>query len=449
MRRNVIYSGNQSGWLLAVAGEVMDGGNKPPSVARLLRIIPGKVGATATNDAHVTAAENGHDRMDLKAGQKIWIEGALKALRDAELVNGDDEALIWLGKEGKDYKVKFGTRGKERFYTVHSAASRQSSRDAYMLGTPEHDPYEQSGFGHDGRVMRGDTDPLKVKVRTRSHGKEYIKEQKFEMHPLALAVPPMTVDEQTVMRASVEKNGVGEAVWLYPDKNDLTVKGNPKLKILDGRHRTYFASVTGQPIETRVFEGDEEAAKEKVVTANLHRRHLTPIQRALVAERLFGVEARQEAARAAQEGNSRGGKSPRNLSETSKRRGREAHQIVRAKAGGDAAGFSEADAKVAAVVVRAPKTAAKVERGETRRTSAAKREAEAETRGEPVRKATAGGAVTYTKSVNEHIGSAMSSLRTAAEAADLPLGKTTPRDTGKRLDEIIELAKKLKAKYAS
>ena len=95
----------------------MDGGDKPPSVARLLQTIPRKVGATATNDAHVTAAENGFDRQDLAAGQKIWIDGALKALRSAHLVNGDDDALIWTGEPDKDYKVKFGTRGKEKPYT--------------------------------------------------------------------------------------------------------------------------------------------------------------------------------------------------------------------------------------------------------------------------------------------------------------------------------------------
>ena len=53
--------------------------------------------------------------------------------------------------------------------------------------------------------MRGDTSPLEVKVRTRSHGKEFIKKRKFEMHPLALAIPPMTVDEQQVIRASIEE----------------------------------------------------------------------------------------------------------------------------------------------------------------------------------------------------------------------------------------------------
>ena len=127
-----------------------------------------------------------------------------------------------------------------------------------------------------------------------------------------------------------------------------------------------------------------------------------------------------------------------------RKRGREAHQIVRDKATGKGSDFSETEARTAAIVIRAPKTARKVETGEIRRPSVAKREAEAEIRGEPVRKPTAGGAVSKPKSINEHVGSALSSLRTAAETLNLPLGKTTPRDMEKRLDEIVNLAERIK-----
>jgi hypothetical protein len=444
--RTVIYSGNQASWLTAVAGAIMDGGDKPPSVARLLRIIPRKVGATATNDAHVTAAENGYDRKDIKAGQQIWIEGAIEALRKAKLVDGDDDALIWLGNDNTNYKVKFGTRGKERIYTIHSASARQANRDAYLLGTPEKDPWENAGIGAEGRVMRGDTSPLEVKVRTRSRGKEFIKERKLEMHPLALAIPPMTVEEQQGIRANIEKYGVKMPVVLFPDKEDLTTQGNPKLKVLDGRHRTYFASVTDQPIEVTEFEGTEEDARDLVASLNLHRRNLTGIQRALAAERLFGEQAREEARK---DKRRKSNSVPTNLSEQNgRKRGPEAHQRVRIKAGGNAAGFSDADAKAAATINKAPKTAAKVDSGLIRRASVAKREAQAEIEGRDPAKPEAGSAVSKPKSVNEHVGSALSSLRTAAGTLNLPLGKTTPRDMERRLDEIITLANRIKKDYA-
>jgi hypothetical protein len=148
----------------------------------------------------------------------------------------------------------------------------------------------------DGRILRGDT-PLKVNVRTRGQGKEYVNERRLEIHPLALAIPPMTIPEQKAMRKDIEDHGVKVPVVLYPDPSDLTTKGKPKHKVLDGRHRAYFASVTGQPIELTEFDGTEAEARAYVYSLNAMRRHLTVAQRTQLAIEMFEPEAKKEALR--------------------------------------------------------------------------------------------------------------------------------------------------------
>ena len=110
---------------------------------------------------------------------------------------------------------------------------------------------------------------------------------------------------------------------------------------------------------------------------------------------------------------------------------------MRDKAGGESARLQRADARSASIVIRAPKTARKVETWQDPPYQCCQAEAEAEIRGEPVRKPTAGGAVSKPKSINERLGSMLSSANViSSERSDLPPGKTKPRDAIARANEI-------------
>jgi hypothetical protein len=98
--------------------------------------------------------------------------------------------------------------------------------------------------------------------------------QKFELHPFALAFPPLTKAECEMLRASIERDGVVVPILIYQGK------------ILDGRNRAYFAEMFHKPVKIEVFEGTEEEARRLVATRNLHCRHLSPTQVQLVAGEL-------------------------------------------------------------------------------------------------------------------------------------------------------------------
>ena len=124
--------------------------------------------------------------------------------------------------------------------------------------------------------------------------------------------------------------------------------------------------------------------------------------------------------------------------------GKKAHERVHEMAGGNAAGFSKADAKAAALIAQAPKTAAKVESGEIRNTSKALREAKAEIAGTVPAPPTTGENVTREKSANEYVSHALHDLKRAAQVYDAHFGQATPREIDDKLGEIIELAKRLR-----
>jgi len=57
-------------------------------------------------------------------------------------------------------------------------------------------------------------------------------------------------------------------------------------QLLDGRHRARACAELGLPLRTELFDGDDEAARAYVLATNIHRRHLTPSQRAMAAAAL-------------------------------------------------------------------------------------------------------------------------------------------------------------------
>jgi hypothetical protein len=99
----------------------------------------------------------------------------------------------------------------------------------------------------------------------------------LEDHELACLFPLMPDDELAALADDIEANGLREPLWLYEGK------------ILDGRNR-YRACVL-KDIDQRVEHYRGKDPLGFVVSKNLHRRHLTESQRAMVAARLANLRA--------------------------------------------------------------------------------------------------------------------------------------------------------------
>ena len=94
----------------------------------------------------------------------------------------------------------------------------------------------------------------------------------LEPHPLAGFFPPMGRYEYEELKADIVRNGVLAPIVLHEGR------------ILDGLNRYRVCQETG--IAARIFnyEGDDPVGV--VASMNLHRRHLNPSQRAMIAARL-------------------------------------------------------------------------------------------------------------------------------------------------------------------
>lgn len=95
-------------------------------------------------------------------------------------------------------------------------------------------------------------------------------------HPIALVFPEIDADTFNDLVASMRTRGFDSLhpIVLYHGQ------------ILDGRNRYRAARVAGVEPVYREFEGSVEEAAEFSLRENLHRRHLTPGQRALIVDDL-------------------------------------------------------------------------------------------------------------------------------------------------------------------
>lgn len=96
-------------------------------------------------------------------------------------------------------------------------------------------------------------------------------------HPIALVFPEIDADTFNDLVASMRTRGFDS---LHPI---VLYQG----QILDGRNRYRAARVAGVEPVYREFEGSVEEAAEFSLRENLHRRHLTPGQRALIVDDLL------------------------------------------------------------------------------------------------------------------------------------------------------------------
>lgn len=92
------------------------------------------------------------------------------------------------------------------------------------------------------------------------------KSIKMELHPLCTLFPRLTGYELACLQLDIKENGLRESIVIY------------QTMILDGGNRYAACLAAGVEPTFIEFEGDNVAAF--VLSANLHRRHLTPPQQA-------------------------------------------------------------------------------------------------------------------------------------------------------------------------
>jgi hypothetical protein len=111
-----------------------------------------------------------------------------------------------------------------------------------------------------------------------------MSESRLPFHPYAELFPRMTNPEFEGLCGDIARKGLLEDIIRYEGK------------ILEGRERYVACERKKVPPRFREYAGECGSPLEFVVSKNLHRRHLTEGQRALVAARLrphFQEEARQ------------------------------------------------------------------------------------------------------------------------------------------------------------
>jgi hypothetical protein len=93
------------------------------------------------------------------------------------------------------------------------------------------------------------------------------------IHPAAAILPLLSGTAYAALRRDMELNGVRNPIWVDPGG-----------RVLDGRHRLRAAHELGIVCQTVVYEGPDPIGF--VLSQNLHRRHLTTSQRAMVAAKV-------------------------------------------------------------------------------------------------------------------------------------------------------------------
>src|SRR6185369_7467138 len=91
----------------------------------------------------------------------------------------------------------------------------------------------------------------------------------MKFHPFSEIFPLIEGAEFDALIADIKEHGLREKIWLYEGK------------ILDGRNRFLACEKAGVKPDTRKYSGKNPLAF--VISSNVHRRHLTASQRAMMA----------------------------------------------------------------------------------------------------------------------------------------------------------------------
>lgn len=99
----------------------------------------------------------------------------------------------------------------------------------------------------------------------------------MDFHAVADIFPLMSDTEFKIFCADIAENGLHDPIWTFQNK------------IIDGRNRFLACRKTGTEPRFREYEGDAAKLVPFVVSLNLHRRHLSESQRAMVAARIANM----------------------------------------------------------------------------------------------------------------------------------------------------------------
>ncbi|GBE53916.1 hypothetical protein BMS3Bbin15_00062 [archaeon BMS3Bbin15] len=96
----------------------------------------------------------------------------------------------------------------------------------------------------------------------------------MKFHTITNIFPMMSEEEFTDLMEDIKKHGLRETIWTW------------KGEIVDGRNR--YLACTKAGIEPQLREWDGEGSLvEFVVSLNLHRRHLSQSQKAMISENML------------------------------------------------------------------------------------------------------------------------------------------------------------------
>ena len=98
----------------------------------------------------------------------------------------------------------------------------------------------------------------------------------MQFHPVANIFPLLDAEDLANLTADIQANGLREPVWTYSDQ------------IIDGRNRFLACAKLGFTPTQREWNG-KGSLVAFVVSLNLHRRHLSESQRAMIAAKLTNV----------------------------------------------------------------------------------------------------------------------------------------------------------------
>lgn len=99
----------------------------------------------------------------------------------------------------------------------------------------------------------------------------------MKRHPLSAAFPNMPEDDFGALVADIKANGLRDHGWTYEGQ------------ILDGWHRYQACEEAGVKFRYEEYRGSDP--QRFVISRNLHRRHLTPSQRAAIVVAVFDWQA--------------------------------------------------------------------------------------------------------------------------------------------------------------
>lgn len=126
-------------------------------------------------------------------------------------------------------------------------------------------------------------EPTKARVEIEEREPEYSTGSTLDPHPACLLLPDMTAEDFGGLKADIEAHGLMRPILLCEGK------------ILDGRHRARACAELGIVARFEQWTGADPVAF--VLSENLHRRHLSASQRAMVAAHAMDWHKEQAQAR--------------------------------------------------------------------------------------------------------------------------------------------------------